>query len=96
MLEDYIKASDLLTINSDNIVLNKQIHHLEEKNKENEYIIKGKLQEKDEEIKGLKEQFTKMESMISNLVTNLGKMKQQDEINVMASSLYSSGILRKG
>ncbi len=49
LLEDYLRASDLLTINSDSLVLNKQIHNLEEKNKENEYIIKGKLHEKDEE-----------------------------------------------
>jgi Mg2+ and Co2+ transporter CorA len=43
LLEDYLKASDLLTVNSDSLVLNKQINELEEKNKENEYIIKGKL-----------------------------------------------------
>ena len=59
LLEDYLKASDLLTINSDNLVLNKQIHKLEERNKENEYIIKGKLQEKDKEIKELKQRFEK-------------------------------------
>jgi hypothetical protein len=50
----------LLTINGDNIVLQKQVAELTEKSKDNEYIIKAKMQEKDEEIKYMKEQ---MESM---------------------------------
>jgi integrase len=95
ILEDYLKAVDLLTINSDNTTLKKQLQKVEEENKNSEYIIKGKLHEKDEEIKDLKEQFNKMDIMISTLVKNLGKSKDQDEVNIMANSLYSSGILKK-
>jgi hypothetical protein len=60
LLDDYLKAVPLLTINGDNIVLQKQVAELTEKSKDNEYIIKAKMQEKDEEIKYMKEQ---MESM---------------------------------
>ena len=50
ILEDYLKAVDLLTVNSDDITLKKQLQKVEEENKNSEYIIKGKLQEKEEEI----------------------------------------------
>ena len=54
ILVEYQKAVALLTIDSDAILLNKQIQELEDKNQNNEWIIKGKLQEQDEEIKQLK------------------------------------------
>ena len=54
ILLEYRKAIPLLTIDPDEITLNKQIHDLEENNKTNEWVIKGKLQEKDEEINQIK------------------------------------------
>ena len=54
ILDDYLKAVELLTINTTQIVLEKQIIELKEKSKDNEYIIKAKLQEKDEQIVELK------------------------------------------
>src|SRR3954469_19767706 len=96
ILEDYLKAVDLLTVNSDSITLKKQLQKVEEENKNSEYVIKGKLQEKDEEIKDLKEQFNKMDGMISTLVKSLGKAINQEEVDMMANSLYSSGILKDG
>lgn len=47
VMEDYLKAIDLLTINADKVVLQKQVAELKEKTKDSEYVIKGKLQEKD-------------------------------------------------
>ncbi len=52
---DYRKAVDLLTINSERITLKNQIHRLREDNQNNEYVIKGKLQEKEDQIKGLED-----------------------------------------
>jgi hypothetical protein len=56
ILLDYIKTNTVLTFYSDALYFNKKIQHLEETNQNNTYIIKGKLEEKDEEIKKLKEQ----------------------------------------
>ncbi len=56
VLEDYLKAVDLLTINGDKLVLQKQVTELTEKSKDNEYIIKAKLQEKDDEVRNMKDQ----------------------------------------
>jgi hypothetical protein len=53
ILEDYLKAINVLTINNKQKVLEKQITELKEKSNDNEYIIKGKLQEKDEQINQL-------------------------------------------
>jgi S-adenosylmethionine:tRNA-ribosyltransferase-isomerase (queuine synthetase) len=61
---DYLKATDLLTINSDSKLLQKQIEELKEKSTAREYVIKGKLQEKDEQIHGLVKKQEKFEQLI--------------------------------
>lgn len=50
VLEDYLKAVDLLTINYDNSTLQKQVAELTEKSREENYDIKGKLAQKEKEI----------------------------------------------
>jgi hypothetical protein len=55
VLQDYLKALDNLTIGVDKAVLQKQVDRIKQKTKDNEYIIKGKLQEKDEEIRSMKD-----------------------------------------
>jgi hypothetical protein len=47
VMEDYLKAVPLLTINSDKLILQKQVEELTEKTKDNEYDIRAKLQETD-------------------------------------------------
>jgi hypothetical protein len=61
VLEDYLKAVDLLTINSDKVILQKQVLELKEKSKDSEYIIKAKLQDKDNEIENMKGQMVLMQ-----------------------------------
>src|SRR5207247_9453156 len=51
VLEDYLKADDFLTVNGDKSRLQIQVEDLKQEIEDNEYIIKGKLQEKDEEIR---------------------------------------------
>ncbi len=55
VLDDYLKAVELLTIEGDRAILQKQVQRIKQETKDNEYIIKGKLQEKDEEIRSMKE-----------------------------------------
>ena len=50
ILDDYLKAMDLLTVNDDKLTLQKQVAELTEKSKEENYIIKGKLSDKEKEI----------------------------------------------
>lgn len=67
LLEDYLKAVDLLTVNEENR-LSKKINELQEKNQEKDYLIKGKLQEKDEQINALIKKQEKFEQMIQRLI----------------------------
>jgi hypothetical protein len=61
VLEDYLKAIELLTINGDKIILQKQVLELKEKSKDSEYIIKSKMKEKDDEIENMKGQMVLMQ-----------------------------------
>ena len=71
VMEDYLKAVDSLTINTDKVVLQKQVAELKEKSKDNEYIIKAKLQEKDEQIKTMNEQMRSMQESQTEILTLL-------------------------
>jgi len=58
ILEDYLKAINVLTINKNNknTLIEKEINELTEKNKKNENLIKSKLYDKELEIKTMKQQ----------------------------------------
>ena len=56
LFEDYIKAIDLLTLNEDNMKLERQFDELKEKSKDNEYIIRAQLHEKESEMQIMKQQ----------------------------------------
>ena len=49
-----LKAVPFLTISDENR-LQEQVNELSEKTKDNDHVVKAKLQEKDEELKNLKE-----------------------------------------
>jgi predicted phosphoribosyltransferase len=70
------------------------IKELEGQNKNTEYIIKDRLQEKDEQIKSLTDQFSSMENILENLVEGLSETKDQQRANTIAQSLFSSGMLK--
>jgi S-adenosylmethionine:tRNA-ribosyltransferase-isomerase (queuine synthetase) len=74
LLEDYLKAVDLLTINSDKLILQKQVTELKEKSKDSEYIIKAKLQEKENQIGALIKKQEQFEVLIQSLIDS-GQLK---------------------
>jgi len=56
LFEDYLKVSDLLQIDKQS-QLQKELHQYQQKNHEDTLVIKGKLQEKDEELKAIKQKY---------------------------------------
>jgi hypothetical protein len=68
LLQDYLHAIEHLSINGNETKLNKEMEKLKEKSRENEYIIKGKLDEKDKQIKLLMERQEKTDLFIQSLV----------------------------
>jgi hypothetical protein len=67
VLDDYLKAADLLTINEE-FRLQKKVKELTDKGKDSEYIIKGRLEEKDKQIECLMEKQEKFEQLIQTLI----------------------------
>jgi S-adenosylmethionine:tRNA-ribosyltransferase-isomerase (queuine synthetase) len=55
LLEDYLKASDLLTINEEH-KLKTKVKELTKKNSEKDYLINVAMMEKDREVENLKKQ----------------------------------------
>jgi hypothetical protein len=90
VLEDYLKAVDLLTISDDKVILGKQVAELTQKSKDNEYIIRGKLQEKDEEMETMKEQFNTMQSQLQTLISTLSSAGQEGKQEI-AEKLIEQG-----
>ena len=56
VLSDYLKAADVLSIDYDKNTLTKQVAELAERNEEQNYIIKGKLAEKEKETEETKKE----------------------------------------
>jgi hypothetical protein len=81
VLEDYLKAVDQVTINSDKVVLEKQVNELKEKSKDSEYIIKGKLQEKDKQIEALISKQERFEQLIQSLIDSGQLRPTGNELN---------------
>ena len=69
ILEDYLKAINVLTINknNNNIILEKEVEELKEKNENNEYLIKSKLKERDDAIMALSDQMMQLMNEINQL-----------------------------
>ncbi len=74
LLQDYVKAVDLLTIHNDNSRLEKQVKELKEKSKDDDNLIKAKLQEKDNQIHTLIKKQEQFEQLIQSLIDS-GQVK---------------------
>ena len=87
MLEDYIKAIDFLTITDDKLTLQKQVAELTEKSKEENYIIKGKLSDKEKEIQLLRQHDSEntdalatLSDQVMKLMTEVQELKKQNNL----------------
>jgi len=69
LLNEYLKVVEDLTINDENR-LSKQVQELKEKNQDSEYVIKGKLQEKEEQIKKLQESVSFLSDKFNAFLTS--------------------------
>jgi integrase len=94
LLQDYLLCVDVLTIEKDEMVLQKQVEQLREKGKDSEYIIKAKLQEKDDQIKIMQDQFVQLQSQVQLLISSIGTIDQESKNN-LAKKMYESGIYRQ-
>jgi hypothetical protein len=87
LLEEFLKAVDLLTINEENR-LRKKVEVLKAERDEID-MLKGRVQQKDDRL-------SVVEKQMKSLVSTLSKLTEQDQVNTVAQTLYSSGILKEG
>ncbi len=87
LLQEYSKAIDYLTINEENR-LRKKVEVLKAKRDEIE-MLKGQVQQKDDRL-------SVIEKQMQSLVSTLSKLTEQGQVNAVAQTLYSSGILKEG
>ena len=80
LLQDYLRAIEYLSIGGNEAKLSKEIEEIKEKSKENEYIIRGKLEEKEKEMEGLKEQQLDSLEAIAVLSDRLTKALEDIEL----------------
>ena len=78
VLEDYLKAIDSLTINDDTVTLQKQVAELTEKSKQENYIIKGKLSDKEKEIQLLRQRDSMNTDAIAQTFRPINKSNTRD------------------
>ena len=77
LLNDYLKAIPFLTI-SDEHRLQEQVNELSEKTKDNDYIVKSRLQEKDAQIEALTKKQEQFEHLIQSLIDS-GQLRPNDQ-----------------
>ncbi len=74
VLEDYLKAVPFLTINRESLQLQKQVKELTEKYMNDEYVMKGKLVEKDETIRSMKDKYDSKIAVLKNAVSDMQEL----------------------
>ena len=82
LLQDYLRAADFLIIDKQ-VNLQKELSKYNEKNQEETYFIKGKLQDREDEINSLKQKYEndmnlfqkKMENRIQELFQKIDVQK---------------------
>jgi hypothetical protein len=80
VLQDYLKAIPSLSISGNSMILEKQIEQLTEKSREENYIIKGKLSEKEQEIQLLSHRDSMNADAIATLSDQLAKLIQEIDL----------------
>ncbi|HEY7573327.1 MAG TPA: hypothetical protein VH796_18355 [Nitrososphaeraceae archaeon] len=71
VLEDYLKAVNVLTIVGDKAALQRQVFELKEETKNNEFLIEAKLKEKDEIINSMKERYDVDISLLKEAISDM-------------------------
>jgi integrase len=94
LLNDYLKIVDLLIFDKRE-KLNQELQIYQQKSQEDIYHIKGKLQEKEDAIKSLSEQFSSLKLVVDQLINGLSSTKDQDQVDSVIRSLFSSGLIQE-
>lgn len=79
LLDEYLKAVDFLTI-EEKYKLEKQVIQLSQRSKEENYMIKGQMLEKEEQIQTMMQKQEKFEQLIQSLIDS-GQLKPDNNLH---------------
>ena len=74
LLDDYCRVVELLLINDEKMALQKQVTELTEKSKEENYVIKGRLSEKEKEIKSIREKYDEDIALLKDAIHDMQQL----------------------
>ena len=94
LLNDYLKIADLLTFDKRE-KLNQELQIYQQKSQKDIYLIKGKLQEKEDAIKSLSDQFSSLKLVVDQLINGLSESNDQNQVDSVIKFLFSSGLIQK-
>jgi hypothetical protein len=92
LLEEYLGVQDFLIIGEEHR-LQKKVLEFREKAKDSEYIIKAKLQEKDDQLKTMQDQFTQLQSQVQLLMSSIETIDQTSK-NQLAKKFFEKGVYK--
>ena len=93
LFEEYLKAVKEVTI-SDEERLQVEVKKLKT-DISNMKTVEVQLAAKDKEIEEIRSRFDLMQSQMQSLISSLGSIQDQNQVNQMAKTLYNSKILQK-
>jgi hypothetical protein len=93
LFEEYLKAVKEVTI-SDEERLQVEVKKLRI-DISNMKTVEVQLAAKDKEIEEIRSRFDLMQSQMQSLISSLGSIQDQNQVNQMAKTLYNSKILQK-
>jgi hypothetical protein len=93
LLEEYLKVMNFLTIQKEN-QLQTQLKLIEEKDKENTFLIKGKLKEKDEEIGIVKDELNILKQQMKSILNIIQVIDSEDERELLSKKMILHGIYK--
>lgn len=93
LLDEYLKAVKEVTI-SDEERLQVEVKKLKA-DISNMKTVEVQLAAKDKEIEEIRSRFDLIQSQMQSLLSSLGGIKDQNQLNQMAKTLYNSKILQK-
>ena len=91
--DDYCKVVELLLINDEKMTLQKQVKELKERSNGENYVIKGRLSEKEKEIHSIREKYDEDIAFLKDAIHDLQRLLKNPErlLEISKSSSDSTG-----
>jgi hypothetical protein len=74
LLDDYLKVQDFLLLGTEHKLQQQQVLELQEKNRDNGYVIRAKIEEKDRQIKEISERYDSDIALLKDAIHDMQQL----------------------